>query len=126
MDLTHLASPYFSIQEQKNSLEVSQLELDKWAGHLLKIVVGDDDCLVVKVQGNIVYPFDADVLKHSLLSSMKKSESLEFVSNTDRNVEEMKMGRMMVRVETIITTNTTVSKSVMKVITRRSPLKDEL
>ena len=118
-------SPFFSVQEQKNSLEVSQLELYKWTGHLLKIVVGDDDCLVVKVQGNIVYPFDVEVFKMSLLTSKKRSESVEFVSNTERHVEEKKMGKMLVTVETTTITNTTISKHVTTRI-RRSPLKDEL
>lgn len=125
VDVSDLASPYFSIQEQKNSLEVSQLEVDKWAGHLVKIVVGDDDCLVVKVEGNIVYPFDVEVFEMSLLSSTRRSESVEFVSNTERNVEQKKMGKMMVTVETIATVNTTISRSVSKII-KRSPLKDEL
>ena len=101
VDVTGETLNYFALNKQKDnntSLSISNLDLNKWRGHVVKVELEDMSCVIIKIIGTINYPVDVE---------MFKSFFLKPTAVTTTEIKTTTLETIATTLETIATTNIT-------------------
>jgi len=90
---------------QPNALIISNLEMETWAGHVVKVIYGGcNKCSIIKMQGEIRYPFDVRKIISKLPTTTSTSTATGTAVVTKRQSSTTRTNASVTTARGILTT----------------------